>query len=466
MSGAGLCILVPALAALPAALLARHAAARWVHAAACLATLALTLRLAWRQPVLDGWLTDPLALAAAVLTAAVALAGAAAAPVPAPRPERTAGFSPAAALILLAGLLLGLLADSAILAWSGLAVAMAVASAPLLARPPGSSGSASVLPAAASLVLALLGAMLLSRVATRVGLPMAPVRGNLSLLQAPGVTLDPGLLGLACAFSLSGLAVPAGLAPVQGWLAATQRAASPPVAVLLCAPLPSLALLLLLRLGRVAAEAGLALWGDGLLTLGLASVLLGAAALCRRPATPALLTLLHGGVGAVAFGLGTTAALYAGLLHMACSSLARAADVLGAVADPGLHPGAAPDQAAGNAHPAQLDEPGATLRCAGLRLAVTLALAGVPPLALFPAELLLLAALLARSPALAVLLALGLLAAGIGVLGRMTRAVPEMWPARAAAWTLLGLAMLAGLAMPEALAGWLTRIAETLAVPG
>lgn len=507
MSEAGLCVLVPALGALAAGALAHRREAVWLHAGVCLATLALALRLCWDRPDLEEWLDDPLALAASVLTALVALAGAVGTLGPArtpgaARPDGTAArpdLAPALALALLASLLLGLLCSAVIVSWLAVAAAMTVVTAaPLLDGPPGHAAfRRAALPGAAALALSLLGTILLGLCGTPAAASLAtPVAGSLqgswSLLLRPDVQLDGALLGLACVLCLAGYALAAGLAPLHGWLAGLQRTSPPATAVLLGAPLPGLALLLLLRLDRVAGSAGLSLPGDALLALGLASVLLAGLALCARgkAETAGLVTLLHGGIVATAFGLGSTAAVYAGLLHMAASTLARTAGALGATAtrprpaSPPAGPGArvaaspapvstrpVPDGRtgrdgmagvgrAGSAETAEIDHEA----CSGLRRVTLLALAGVPPLGLFSGEFLLLAALLGHHPMLAVLFLLGLLAAATGLVGQLRSPGPApAWPARAAAWTLLAAMMLTGLALPSTLADWLTRIAETFA---
>ncbi|MGI3777789.1 MAG: hypothetical protein ACRYGC_10910 [Janthinobacterium lividum] len=438
MSGAAVCVLLPWAGAVLAALLARRPAGRWVHVAASAVTLAATLALWGERPGL-GWLGDPVALGAAALAAAAALAGAVAGlPVPARLVEddKTAGggearFAPAVALALLGSVLAGLLADSAAGGWLGLAASVAIASAAPLLRGPGGTADARALalPAAGALAVALLGTMLLyAGGGGRWGVP-------------PGAASDPAILALGCVLLLAGFGLAAGLAPLHGWLGAAQEAAPRELGVLLCAPLPGLALVLLLRVARVAVASGAAgLLPSALLGAGLLSVALAGLSLWRGPAggTVRLATLLHGGLAAAAFGMGGSGAVFAGLLHLAVSGLARVAAVLaGGPAAPGGR--------------------------GWLTLAVTLALAGVPPLALFPGEFLVLTEMLARRPALAAVLLAGLAAGALGLLRRGLHGPAAGRLAQGAAWAALAAAMLLGLAMPSAVSDGLTRAAEAFA---
>ncbi len=472
MSGAAACVLLPWAAAVLAAALARRGAARWLQAAACAATLALVLAL-WRQPPAAGWLGDPLTLGAAALTAAAALAGAVAglsAPGQAaghdgtPPPDGdpagggggASGYAPAAALALLGSLLLGLLCDSVAAAWLAVSAALGIASAAPLLR--GAAGAAAMRamapPAAGALALALLGTLLLA----------AGGGGRWSLPPGGGGSAaDPAMLALGCVLLLAGYGLAAGLAPLHGWLGAAQDAAPRDLGVLLCAPLPGLALVLLLRVAGIAAAslpAGAAagtLPAAALLGAGLLSVALAGLALWRVPAggTVRLATLLHDGLAATAFGLGGSGATYAGLLHLAVSGLARVAAVLAGVDDAAARDGTA---AAAEAAPGGRG---------WLMLLAVLALAGLPPLALLPGEFLLLTEMLARRPGLAAVLVVGLAAAALGLLRRSlhgeTGGPARGRLARGTAWAVLGAAMLLGLAMPAAVSDGLTRAAEAVA---
>ncbi|MGI4976780.1 MAG: proton-conducting transporter membrane subunit [Janthinobacterium lividum] len=452
MSGAAVCVLLPWAGAVLAALLARRpAAARWVHVAACAVTLAAALAL-WGERPGPGWLDDPVALGAAALAAAAALAGAVAAlPVRAPPAagedagDAPAGggagrFVPAVALALLGSVLLGLLADSAAGGWLGLAASVAIASAaPLLRGPDGEHAArALALPAAGALAVALLGTILLSAGGGgRWGVP-------------PGAASDPAILALGCVLLLAGCGLAAGLAPLHGWLGAAQEAAPRELGVLLCAPLPGLALVLLLRVARVAAASGAAgLLPAALLGAGLLSVALAGLSLWRGRAggTVRLATLLHGGLAAAAFGLGGGGAVFAGLLHLAVSGLARVAAVLAGV----------DSEAVADGNPVA---PGGRGWLAPL---VVLALAGVPPLALFAGEFLVLTEMLARRPALAAVLLAGLAAGALGLLRRGLHGPAAGRMAQGAAWAALAAAMLLGLAMPSAVSDGLTRAAEAFA---
>jgi len=196
------------------------------------------------------------------------------------------------------------------------------------------------------------------------------------------------------------------------------------------------------------------------------------------PAAGALSVSLLGTVLLAAGGAGRwSGAVYAGLLHLAVSGLARAAAVL-AGADAGAEAGATASVAGapittGSGPPAPRSGAAHVARSAApdgrgwLALLVLLALAGVPPLALFPGEFLLLTQMLARRPALAVVLVAGLVAAALGLLRRGSEgdgaAAREGGLARGAAWALLAAAMLLSLALPSGLSDALTRVAEAFA---
>ncbi len=181
--------------------------------------------------------------------------------------------------------------------------------------------------------------------------------------------------------------------------------------------LPALPVLLL----RIRAEA---MAGPVLLTVGLAAALCGAWLACTEPdrRRPDAVVLGQAGLGAAAMGLGSPDGAFAGLILLLLLPLAR--------------------DAAHLASAGGMD-----------RLVAGAGLAGVPPLGVFPGLALVLMATGRQAPALLVPMQLAIagMAAGLAA-GSRLRPGPL---APACAWVPIGLAVLAGLAMPEDVALWL-----------
>ncbi len=327
---------------------------------------------------------------------------------------------PAAAAQVLAvagGAVLAVLADGPALGWAGLAAA---ALALLLGAPRGGEAAwRAVLAVVPALGLALLGGMMVW-LAAGGALPWPGLAE-----AAPG--LAPGLLSLGWMLMLAGLAVVAGLAPVQGWL----RVARGGPAAALVPGLAAAALLLLLRARAVVMAQDEAVEpGVPLVALGVASLAWAALGLWRerRPARDG--ALFVAGLAAVAFGLGGEA-VAAGLV------LLGAGVVLGPLV--ALAPGWA-------------------------RAGALAALALLPPFPGFGAALALLGAAAEASPWLVVPLAVLVLAGA----GGLARAALADW--RTGAAVPRGVAVPAGLVlaglvasgMVPAAARWFEMMAEGL----
>lgn len=399
---------VPLLAAAALAVVPSHRTARAGGAVAAAAALGCAAFLPWTtaEPG-DALLTDGLAAHLAVLAALVGLITAWA--------ERHAAPRRPAILLLLLGLVqLALLSDDIGLAWTAFAAAAMLTA--------GWRPGPALLSTAAGVLLALFGVVLLHAAAPPPDVGWPGLRWTGLPAAAPGC--QGHVLSLAFLLLLAGYGAVAVLAPRQ---AATGSASG----VLL--PVVAFSVVLRLR-GVMAANADAVAPGPPLLAFGMGALLLGAFGVWRRGRLLAASSLGHNGIAAVAFGLGGPAATFAGLLHLTAHSLAHAALRRSLPAAP---------------------------------LAVLLvALAGLPPFALFGSEALILAEAVRVLPWLALVFGLGLLllAGALAVRLRERRSGPATGPSSAAfAWVWLPVAALLGLgaAMPAGVAAWFRAVAAS-----
>ena len=390
-----------ALAALPSRCVA------WVGVAAAAGALVCAGFLPWTtaEPG-DALLTDGLAAHLAILAGLVGLITAWA--------ERHAPRRRPAMLLLLLGLVqLALLSDDIGLAWTAFAAAAMLTA--------GQAGPG-LLPTAAGVLLALFGTILLHVAAVPGPDPGWPgLRWTGLLVVAPGC--PGGVLSLAFVLLLAGYGAIAVLAPRR----AGPGSAAPGVLM----PIVAFSAVLRLR-GLVAANPDAVAPGPPLLAFGMGALLLGAFGVWRRGRLTAASILGHNGITAVAFGLGGPAATFAGLLHLTAHSLAHAALRRSLPAMP---------------------------------LALLLvALAGLPPFALFGSEALILIQAVRSLPWLALPFGLGLLAlaGALAVRLREWRPGPAATPnGTAFAWVWLPMAALLGLGafMPDGIAAWFRTVA-------
>jgi hydrogenase-4 component F len=170
----------------------------------------------------------------------------------------------------------------------------------------------------------------------------------------------------------------------------------------------------------------------------------------------------HMGIISFAFGMGGPLANFAGLLHMIMHSLTKSAIffAVGHVAQVKGTQRMADIRGLTDSHP---------VLGWGLVLGV-LAIAGFPPMGIFMSEFLVLSSTFARQPALAVILAIGLLVA-LGALLRhlngLAFGAPHGKSASAQAsfvpmFTHLALVLAAGIYLPPALVAWFQHVAELL----
>ncbi len=396
---------VPLLAAAVLAVVPRRVA--WVGAAGAAAALGCAAFLPWAtaEPG-DALLTDGLAAHLAILAGLIGLITAWA--------ERHAARRRPATLLLLGLVQLALLSDDIGLAWTAFAAAAMLT--------PGWRAGPDLLPTAAGVLLALFGVVLLHAAAPPSDPGWPGLRWTGLPAAAPGC--QGSVLSLAFLLLLAGYGAVTVLAPRQ---AGTGGAPG------LLLPVVAFSVVLRLR-GVMTANADAVAPGPPLLAFGMGALLLGAFGVWRRGRLLAASTLGHNGIAAVAFGLGSPAATFAGLLHLTAHSLAHAALRRSLPAMP---------------------------------LAVLLvALAGLPPFALFGSEALILAEAVRSLPWLAPLFGLGLLAlaGALAVRLRDQRPGPANGPSGAAsAWIWLPVAALLGLgaAMPAGVAAWFRAVAAS-----
>jgi hypothetical protein len=357
-----LVVLLPFLTAVALAGVARWRIGAWVNACASTTVFLLASLLAAQREVAVPFLrVDALAVHLVLLTGLVGTAAGWFRLAQAPGAlgagrldRRRLRWGHALAQVQLGCTMLALLADATFLVWLGLlAASLAAVAATGLVQ-----GRAAMLAARRALVL---GGISLQLALFGMVLGSDVVSGRVARM-----ILELGYVGLA------------GLAPLFVW---TQAAAKAPIlAAAQLGPLAAASLAVLLRQRLGSAET------DWLLVLlGLATPLL--AALGPRPpdrrGAVALAGAAQCGVAAVAFGVGGTAAVTAGLLHLTLLVLTLAAARLA-------------EDVSGR--------PAALTRAASLA-----ALAALPPFGLFGSAYLVAAAVIGRMPWLALPLGVGLL---------------------------------------------------------
>ena len=474
ISAPGLVVLLPLAAAAVPGVVADARLGGWINAGAATLTFLFACALPWEGRAGQLLLVDPLAAYMALLTSFAAMTTAwfshgdmqaelAAGRFDAPRLRLYHALFQA----ILGCMLLALLANAVPVTWgaieaAGIASVLAVALArtPLAAR----ACSRQLVLCGVGLAMAFFGTTVLYLAATpALGPGLAAL--TWSRLPAAAPALPAGLLNLAFVFLLLGYGSKAGLLPLAAWLPDSQQAGPLPVTAMLSGLMLNVALMVILRLrGLLDASAGAIAPGPPLMALGLASLLLAAFSLRGQRDVKrffALSTIAQSGVAAFAFGLGGPAATFAGLLHQAAHTLARAAAWQSI--------GMAVRLKGGQSF---ADIGGLLLRHRALGLTLgagIMALAGLPPFGLFVTLYLLLTDTVGDRPWLAAPLALGVLVAGAAMAGRLLSlclgaSTPDRGPppnllALAPAWLLLALVLALGLAMPDPVAAWLSAIA-------
>jgi hydrogenase-4 component F len=278
------------------------------------------------------------------------------------------------------------------------------------------------------------------------------------------------LLNLAFVFLLLGYGTKAGLAPLHGWMPDAHAEGPTPVSAVLSGSVLNVALVVILRVrGIMDSNADAIAPGPPIMAMGLLSVLLAAFSLWGRRDSKrffAFSSIEQSGVAAFAFGLGGTAAVFAGLLHMTVHTLAKSA-VFQCI---GL---------ASQRRGSQLFAGLGGLLVSDRALALTLAagivaVAGMPPFGLFASEMLIFGETMRLAPLLAAPLGLGLVVGGWALAARLiTLALgtppatpsigsPASWISLFPAWIHLALVMSLGLAMPQAVQAWIAAAADAV----
>jgi hydrogenase-4 component F len=276
------------------------------------------------------------------------------------------------------------------------------------------------------------------------------------------------LLNLAFVFMLIGYGTKAGLAPLHGWMPDAHAEGPTPVSAVLSGSVLNVALVVILRLRSVmSANAHAIDPGPPIMALGLLSVLFAAFSLWGRRDVKrffAFSTIEQSGLAAFAIGIGGAAAIFAALLHITVHTLAKAAlfQCVGRAA-----------QRKGAQSFVAITGLISSDRALGLTLAVAIiAVAGLPPFALFTSDVLILGETARLHPWLLLPLGVGMLVGFWKLIARLislclgppTDATgPAMtWPGMLPAWLHLAIVLMLGIAMPAEFAAWLFAAAKVV----
>jgi hydrogenase-4 component F len=279
-------------------------------------------------------------------------------------------------------------------------------------------------------------------------------------------SFDPRLLNLAFVFLLLGYGTKVGLVPVHAWLPDAHAEGPTPISAVLSGLLLNVALFALLRFKLVmAGNPAVIAPGPMMIAMGLLSMAFGALMIFRRRDIKRMFaysSIEHMGIITLAFGLGGPLANFAGLLHMAMHSLTKSGIFFGV---------GYVSQLEGTQQIAGISGLTRSQPLLGWLLVIgVVAIAGLPPFGVFTAEFLLVTSTFARSPWLAIPLALGIL---LGLSALMIRLhglafgdakrgqVLPAW--RLAPMALqFGLVAVAGVFLPAAIVTWFQNVAALL----
>ena len=277
---------------------------------------------------------------------------------------------------------------------------------------------------------------------------------------------DPATLNVAFVFLLVGYGTKVGLAPFHAWLPDAHAEGPTPISAVLSGLLLNVALYAVLRFKMLmAANAEAVAPGPLMVGLGLLSLVFAALMLYRRRDIKRLFaysSIEHMGIIVFAFGMGGPLANFAGLLHMVMHSLTKSAIffAVGSVAQIKGGQGIAAIRGLTQSHPAL---------GWGLALAV-LSIAGMPPSGVFMSEFLVVTSSFARMPLLTLVLVLGLLLAFGALVLRLTGFLfgepgernDPMHGSLVPLYLHVGLVILVGLHMPQAMVTWFRSVAALL----
>lgn len=286
------------------------------------------------------------------------------------------------------------------------------------------------------------------------------------LLVKAAPQVDPRLLSLAFVFLLVGYGTKIGLAPFHAWLPDAHAEGPTPISAVLSGLLLNVALYALLRFKMVLAANSATLdVGAIMITLGVVSLVFAAFMLYRRRDIKRLFaysSIEHMGIAACAFGIGGPLANFAGLMQMTAHSLTKSAIffAVGHITQVKRTQRIADMGGLSITHP---------VLAVGLALGV-IAIAGLPPFAVFTSEFTLLSSTFTHAPMLAVLLMIGILLSFGALLLRLHDIIfgePKgpTGPVQASYIPLfvhLALVFMMGIWLPEPLVQWFRSVAILL----
>ncbi|MDX8411112.1 MAG: hydrogenase 4 subunit F [Mariprofundaceae bacterium] len=287
-----------------------------------------------------------------------------------------------------------------------------------------------------------------------------------TLLLDHASDLDPAVMTIAFCFLMVGYGTKVGLAPMHAWLPDAHGEGPTPVSAVLSGLLLNLALYALVRCKMLVDGAtGTEMAGHIMMGFGLLSLLVAALSLHRQRDIKRMFSfssIEHMGLMTFAFGIGTTLASFAALLHMTVHSLVKS----GIFFTVGHATQAMGTQKIAEIRGLIRHHPGIGW---GLLIG-TAAIAGFPPFGVFTSEFLLFTATLERYPWTSAPLLLGLLVAMAGLF----RFVQPMVYGEAAEYAKpvrvnmlpvyihFTLALVLGLAIPSFLAEWYGQAAALI----
>lgn len=285
-------------------------------------------------------------------------------------------------------------------------------------------------------------------------------------LYAHAASLDPAVMSIAFCFLMVGYGTKVGLAPMHAWLPDAHGEGPTPVSAVLSGLLLNLALYALVRCkmlvdGATGTDmAGHMMMGFGLLSLAVAALSLHKQRDIKRMFS--FSSIEHMGLMTFAFGIGTSLASFAALLHMTVHSLVKSGIffTVGHAA-----------QTMGTQKMAEIrglirHHPGIGW---GLLIG-TVAIAGFPPFAVFTSEFLLFTSALESYPWTTLPLLAGLLVAMAGlfrfvqpmVYGEPPEHARDVHVNMLPVYVHFALALALGLAIPDFLAGWYEQAAALI----
>jgi hydrogenase-4 component F len=286
------------------------------------------------------------------------------------------------------------------------------------------------------------------------------------VLQSHAARFDPAMLNIAFVFLLLGYGTKAGLVPLHAWLPDAHAEGPTPISAVLSGLLLNVAIYAILRFKLLmAANAAAVTPGPLLMGMGLVSVVFAGLMLYRRRDVKrffAYSSIEHMGIVAFAFGLGGPLANFAGLLHMTMHSLTKSGIffAIGQVTRVKGTQAIADIRGLTSSHPA----------LGWIFVASVAAIAGLPPFGIFTSEFLIITQAFAHQPMLAMVLVIGLLIA-LGALflrlnglvfGEPSGNMEPSQMSRAPILLHLFIVLVAGIALPPAVAAWFEHVARSL----